>query len=51
MAATALPPSGDLPGSDGTGSSSGGPAAGGPKTCDARGMVEISRGSNGTGMM
>ncbi|GGI45724.1 hypothetical protein BCL57_001595 [Agromyces flavus] len=43
MAATALPPSGDPPGSGGRGSSGTGPAAGAPKTCDARGMVEIHR--------
>ena len=43
MAATALPPSGDLPGSAGgdTGGGRGGAAA--AKTCDARGMVEIHR--------
>ncbi len=39
MAATALPPSGDLPG-PGVGGSPGGGAA---KTCDARGMIEIHR--------
>lgn len=42
MAATALPPSGDLPGSGARGPSGGGGAP--PvKTCDARGMVEIHR--------
>jgi hypothetical protein len=46
MAATALPPSGDLPGSGPNGSGPNGTGPGGSavaKTCDARGMVEIHR--------
>ena len=41
MAATALPPSGDLPGSGASGTRPAGSTA--AKTCDARGMVEIHR--------
>lgn len=47
MAATALPPSGDLPGSGASGAgaagASGASGATAAKTCDARGMVEIHR--------